>query len=518
MAVTRRRVRALLAVLVLGAMAALGGASAAHAASADIDRDRLGSLTVQVLSEPTPSTGMVGDGSQLPEFPEGALPVDNVIIQIERVTAIDGEQVDLTTDAGWAHIEGYLQHPASFPSASSTLVSAGQATTGDAGRFPGQVVFEQLPVGLYWVTEIEGPDTSTRPLQPFLVTIPMPTQQPGVFNYDVHAYPKIDALAVMKTVDVSDAHVFGDVVHWTITSNVPWIPAAPFSFGLSDMLPTGLVYVATPAPSVTLRPPSAQPIEMLAGVDYSIDVSPGFVIMMLEDPGLAKLSAVGGHSQLDFTLSTRVVSTPSNGTLTNHAALHYDRTSIPPAYAKTYWGAVRVNKVIEGGDAADQADRLAGAGFQVFASEAAAAAAVAQVEAGVPVTGGLSFAAGSGVGADGKTFVTADQGADHGFVVIRGLKASPAGERYWLVETQAPAGYVASSKPIEITVRPGRNPSGAGAIVSVENRQREVGALPVLGGAGGAAVGVAGAVLIGGGVLFALFGRRRRGDGATTGA
>lgn len=85
----------------------------------------------------------------------------------------------------------------------------------------------------------------------------------------------------------------------------PTPSAAPFSFGLFEMLPSGLVYVATPAPSVTLRPPSAQPTELLAGIDSSIDVSPGFVIMMLEDPGCAQLSAAGGHSPLDLTLSRR---------------------------------------------------------------------------------------------------------------------------------------------------------------------------------------------------------------------
>lgn len=166
---------------------------------------------------------------------------------------------------------------------------------------------------------------------------------------------------------------------WTITSNLPWIPAAPFSYGLSDILPSGLAYSATPAPTVTIRPPGGASVELVEGVDYTLDVSPGFVIMMLEDSGTAELTAAGGGSQIDFTLATRVVSVPSNGALTNHAALHYDTDSIPPAYARTYWGSARVNKLVEGGDPADQGHRLAGAEFQVFASEAAALDAVAQV-------------------------------------------------------------------------------------------------------------------------------------------
>ncbi len=38
---------------------------------------------------------------------------------------------------------------------------------------------------------------------------------------------------------------------------------------------------------------------------------------------------------------------------------------------------------------------------------------------------------------------------------------------------------------------------------------RQAGALPVLGGAGMAAIGIGGAILIAGGALFAIFGRRK---------
>lgn len=516
MSTTAGRWGAALAAIVLGAAALIeGAATAGHASPADIDPDRFGSLTVQVLTQPTPPTGIVGDGSKLDALPEGALPVDGVTFEVERVTEIGGVPVDLTTDAGWALIQPYLDDPAAFPASSPTLVAVWRgATGGDAGS--GKFKVSVLRVGLYWVYQTAKPASMTSDVQSFLVTAPMPTQEPGVFNYDIYAYPKATASGVVKTGDDSAAHALGDLVNWTITGNVPHTTPTPHRYEVMDILPTGLAYAEDPAPTVTIRPTSGPEIELTAPGDFAVEPVPGVVTMRLEQPGLDALHSAGDGAQLDFRLATRVVSVPTRGEIVNSAVLWLNDEQLTPSSPRTYWGSARVNKVVEGGDPADQADRLAGAGFQVFVSEAAAWDAVAQVEAGQPVTGGLTFTEGSGVSADGKTFVTTDQPADHGFAVIRGLKASPAGERYWLVETRAPAGYVASAAPTEITVTPGRNP-GAGAIVSIENRQRQAGALPVLGGAGGIAIGIAGTVLIAGGLLFAIFGRRKKVENVTAG-
>ncbi|EYT56243.1 hypothetical protein H490_0102975 [Leucobacter sp. UCD-THU] len=502
---------AAVAALGIGAAALVGGAApAAQAAPGDIDPDRIGTLTVHVLTQPTPPTGVPGDGSELPALPEGSFPVKGVTFEFERVTEIGGVPVDLTTDAGWAMVQPYLDDPAALAAASPTLVPVWRGTTGGDGPAAGTVTLRALRVGLYLVQQVEKPASMTSDVQPFLVTAPMPTQQPGVFNYDIHAYPKAIAPGVVKTVDDGAAHALGDLVKWTITGNVPHVTPAPHQYEVLDILPSGLVYADDPAPTVTIRPTAGPPIELSAPGDFTIEPSPTSVWMRMEQPGLDALRTAGDGAQVDFTLATRVASVPTRGELANNAALWLNDEHLNASTTRTYWGSARVNKMIEGGDPAEQADRLAGAGFQVFESEGAARDAVAQVEAGLPVTGALEFAEGSGVSEDGKTFVTSDQGADHGFAVIRGLKSSPAGVKYWLVETSAPAGYVASGEPIEITVHPGRNPSGAGSIVSIENRQREAGALPVLGGAGGITIGAAGAILIAGGVLFAVFGRRTK--------
>jgi fimbrial isopeptide formation D2 family protein len=272
-----------------------------------------------------------------------------------------------------------------------------------------------------------------------------------------------------------------------------------------DTLPAELAYAASPAPTVTIRSAAGAPVQLTSPTDFTVTPAGDVYTMELTPQGYDELWLAGDNAQVDFTIATTVTSIPSDGTITNTAKVFIDSAEFD-VQAQSLWGTARVNKHAQG----DEDARLAGAEFQVFATEAAANAAAAQVASGDPVTGGLEFGAGSTAGADRKTFTTADQGADHGFVVINRLKASAAGTKYWVVETKAPAGYVAAAAPTEITVYPGTGLTGSGSVANVPNQMREAGALPVLGGAGMTAIGVAGAILIAGGVLFAIFGRRKQ--------
>ena len=378
-------------------------------------------------------------------------------------------------------------------------------------------MFDTLPVGLFYVTETDfGSNSIDTPSQPFLVTVPMPTTEPGVFRYDVHAYPKNtlgDEPYFVKTVDDTTAHAVGDKVTWRIAAYVPdsvgynisqfFVAESPFLNGMErwDPTKTWAGTGGTQFPDrATVTPKNGTPVVLDSS---DLESQPGQ--SYLSAAGRAKVNAAGPGSVIVFEYDAKIIAVLANGVTRNEASVQMNMTH-GIVEAQSLWGTARLNKHVQG----DVSKRVAGAKFQVFTTQAAATAAAAQVTAGQPVTGGLEFGPGAGADADTKTFTTKDQGADHGFIVINGLKASAAGTKYWVVETAAPAGYVASTTPTEITVYPGTNLAGAGSVVNIANAQRAAGALPVLGGAGITAIGIGGAILIAGGVLFAVFGRRKR--------
>ena len=507
-----RRLSAAVAAVALGATALMGVAvSAAQAAPSNIDPNQPRSLTIHKLSQPA-TPGVAGDGSELApgSLPVDALPINGVEFTVEQVTLIGGTPIDLTTDAGWATIQPYLNGTTPFDPLTATLGAPVAETTANGGL----AVFDTLPVGLFYVTETDfGSNSIDTPSQPFLVTVPMPTTEPGVFRYDVHAYPKNtlgDEPYFVKTVDDTTAHAVGDKVTWRIAAYVPDVSAYTVDyFGVTEMPDVSWMdrwdsakdWESAPDRASVTAKNSTTPVTLIEGTDFdsvlfSVDMTMA---------GLAKVNAAGPGSVIVFEYDAKVTALPVNGVIRNEAVADMNGDTLA-LRADTLWGTARLNKHVQG----DVSKRLAGAKFQVFTTQAAATAAAAQVTAGQPVTGGLEFGPGAGADADTKTFTTKDQGADHGFIVINGLKASAAGTKYWVVETAAPAGYVASTTPTEITVYPGTDLSGVGSTVNIANAQRAAGALPVLGGAGMAAIGIGGAILIAGGVLFAIFGRRKK--------
>ncbi|WP_336991622.1 SpaA isopeptide-forming pilin-related protein [Leucobacter sp. VD1] len=136
---------------------------------------------------------------------------------------------------------------------------------------------------------------------------------------------------------------------------------------------------------------------------------------------------------------------PANGVVRNQAEVGVNGAA-SMSESQTLCGKAQFTKHAAG----DQSKVLAGAEFQVFADRAAADAA--RVAADQPVTTGLTSDA-------------------NGIVTVPGLNASQAGIKYWAVETKAPAGYVASTTPIEFTVTPGATPTGTAA-VHVPNQMR----------------------------------------------
>ncbi|HLS03002.1 MAG TPA: SpaH/EbpB family LPXTG-anchored major pilin, partial [Beutenbergiaceae bacterium] len=202
--------------------------------------------------------------------------------------------------------------------------------------------------------------------------------------------------------------------------------------------------------------------------------------LVFTQDGLYALENVQGGTVV-FNLSS-TVSDIGSGTLVNDAAITINGTTVD-VEAQTTWGALNILKHVA--DVEDEV--LGGAQFQVFATEVDAQ--------------NLN----SPISIDGvDTFTTDDT---TGIAHLAGLFAAEGGTTYWIVETQAPVGYLANDTPIAVTVQSG---STAQAVqVDVPNTQAPSSTLPELGSAGMTTLAaIAGIALISGAALV-VTGRRK---------
>lgn len=498
------------AVLAVGALAVVGGASAAQAAPI-IDPAATGTLHVHKRLNPT-GTLTPGNGLENASAPGTALA--GIEFDVQRITA-----VDLTTTAGWESARDLADDPSGLLPAdlgpADTQTTAG---TGGVATFPG------LAVGAYLVTEKLSPTQvadGITPAAPFVVTVPMthPTDL-NTWLYDVHVYPKNLQSTVAKTVDDGPGTTYeiGDEIDWTVTSPVP--AQATTTFAFKDVLVSHLTIGAPVADNVSVTVGGTA----LAAADYTITydaATDNTLVVRLTAPGLVKLNAVAGTpAEIALTFTSTVVSLPANGIIENTATVFPNESfpetgpgiTTPPVVSR--FGQINILKQ----DSETNAP-LAGAEFKVFASEADARAYAADpaANAALPLQ-----AQQNGTGTLVETFTTAADGT----VSITGLRASnwqdgavltnPADyQGYWLLETKAPAGYELATAPFGAinvlfdAASPAVLPHGDVTVPNVGKPE-----LPLTGGQIATGVfGLFGALVLTGGVLLVIR-ARRQGAGA----
>ncbi|MCH1881988.1 SpaH/EbpB family LPXTG-anchored major pilin [Agrococcus sp. ARC_14] len=448
------RVAAGLGAAAVATFAVLGGALPASAAPSNIDPAAVGSISVHKFAEPADATGLPNNGTVVDTT--GLTPLVGVEFTVERVTGID-----LTTNAGW-------DAAAALTPATAGPLAAVDAITTDA---TGTAVFDELPLGVYLVTETApGANQIAIETAPFLVTVPLP--QNNTWLYDVHVYPKNSLTAIDKIVDDSAARGLGDEISWTITADVPEIAADDTlsSFVIADSLDARLGYVSATVTGVNVS---------LVAADYQLVQSGQDVSVTFTTAGLTKLAAANAASVEVEILTT--VDVLGDGVIENDASLTVNDNTFDATAASTEWGTIAILKHETG----DQAAVLAGAEFQVFASEAAAVAGTDPI-----VVDGVD------------TFVS----GDNGIAFVPGLRA---GVEYWIVETKAPVGYQITATPIPAYTVVAGDVSATSVDVTVANPQVPAYALPITGGSGQVAFMIGGAGLILGAVGFALIRRRK---------
>ncbi|WP_051172470.1 SpaH/EbpB family LPXTG-anchored major pilin [Microbacterium indicum] len=470
------------AALTVAALATLGLAMPASAATGpgNIDPDETVSLTVHKYVQPDGELGE-NDGHVIDpaDMPAGAQALEGVEFTIQRVTS-----VDLLTNAGWELAQD-------LDASSIPADALGAEISGTTGA-DGSVTFgdDQVEIGLYLVRETgSGDNPIVQPAIPFLVALPQ-ADGDGAWNYDVHVYPKNALSSVTKAVDDSDAVVLGDTVDWTITSAVPLLPEGTHytDYAISDSLDERLGYQEL---AVSLVDGGTTALE--AGTHYELTApaagETGEVVVAFTPAGLALLDGAGASAQVVIDLSTTVLSL-GDGVIPNTATVFIndpDRTNGNDSNeVDTKWGALRILKYAEG----DESRTLEGAVFSVYAVDPSTSTDAS------PVVEGL----------------TTDAAGDAVTVLQTGQSDT---RTYWVVETEAPAGYELSDEPIAVEVTAGAVADAV--VVKVANAQTPAFHLPLTGGSGTAGLVIVGLAMVLVGVV-ALTVRSRRRASASIGA
>ncbi|WP_025134383.1 SpaH/EbpB family LPXTG-anchored major pilin [Leucobacter sp. PH1c] len=508
-----KRQRGLLAGIGAAATAlllALGGATAAQAAPSTIPESGLtGSINIHKFEQPDAATE-AADG--LRRDTAGLTPISGVTFSVRQVQGLD-----LSKNAGWIAATKYSVDAATGrvagPGGAAVTLGAAQTQVTDAA---GDAVFGGLPIGLYLVQETQAPAGVTK-AAPFLVTVPLtdPVNR-GSWITDIHVYPKNSSVTAEKTVQDADATKVGDTVNWTITGQLPRTAnadgtfAAPSGYRVVDQLDARLALAE--ARVSLLNGPA-----ITAGTDYVVSTVDNTVTVDFTPAGLAKLGAAAQNpeARVQVVLSTTVVSlgdgTVGDGVIKNQAVVFPNKESfeskpgdpdgpVTTPVVESRWGDIVISKV----SSKDAAKKLAGAQFQVFASEDAARQAGTAAAQPIAINGEDTFT----TDADGLVRISGLHVSD--FVDGKAIGDAKDFRTYWVVEVVAPEGFELLAAPIEFTVTAGGT---AAEVVTVENAPHNAGfELPLTGAAGTWMFTIGGLLVIGGGVALML--RRKRADRA----
>lgn len=483
--------QALRGLTALAASAALLFAGATAATAAEVGPDQpnhptSGSLTVHKYEQPAGDTGLPNDGQELsPEQLADLTPLADVTFSVQKV-----EGIDLTQPSEWSKVETLIgQQPITEQKvidAGFTLGAPVEQTTGADGV----ATFDNLDLGVYLVTETASPDNVAKAAAPFLVSIPMAQGQNenGTdytnWLYDIHAYPKNSVSQVTKDVDTTAADSIGDVIKWPVTSTAPTLAADDEFKGYSiiDTFDDRLTFDSVEAVSYAGQD--------LAEGDYTVTQDGQTVTVALTEQGLAKVKADSGKEfKVTFvTTVTELGDGTIKNTVTQYTNVNDNEKEITSNEVKTYFGAVKITKTD-----AENAQLLQGAKFQVFATAEDAAARQNPIDV------------------NGETTFTTDA---NGVAVIEALKAGElradgtdtTSTTYYLVEVEAPAGYVLDDQVREVTVTAGSVTQAEG--IDITNAKQPPFQLPLTGGVGTALFIGAGAALVA--VAIGLAARNRK--------
>lgn len=220
--------------------------------------------------------GETATGLQLDEEALAGLePVSGVEFDITRVP-----DINVSTDQGRREARELSLTEA------AQRTSAQQSTERGTTDGRGQLVLPGLPVGLYFVEELQTP-AGVVPTDPFLVMLPMPHPTMDAWLSTVHVYPKNAPVDITLTVEDETAVETGDSIEWHVAARIPAVEALS-RYAIENELAPGVELAGTLA-DITVELSTGS--DIYREIDFEINVSDeqdGFTIDFTQT-GLQKL-------------------------------------------------------------------------------------------------------------------------------------------------------------------------------------------------------------------------------------
>ena len=452
-------------------------------------------------------------------------PVQGVVFTAYPIT-----DINLKDPAGWDTISDLSK--AGVPDSACTNPAAptlgahkfGTPKVSPATNDEGLATITEMPVQAYLVCETTTPGNIVQKAKPFVVTVPHPNTAAGAdgqWIYDVHVYPKNEAISVEKSIQEQKLNGYGvgSLIKFPVSSTAPTLDAKSFYkyFQLRDTLDDRLTAVT--ATEVSLEGTTLDP------TDYKVDTKGQTVTVTFTAEGLKKIKAAPGK-KVSAVFQGKVTEA-RNGAITNRAQVISDTVYAeqpptpeePPANPNdpptsnevtSRWGDLLIKKVDTHQQGQTKAG-LQGAQFQLYKAKNAYAGTCTKDKEGDPIA------------INGETTLTTDAQGD---INVKGLFVSDSidganrdnqkdatARCYVLVETKAPAGYVLPAGDAAVTAVKVKVGEETTDNVTVENTKQSVPGLPLTGANGMLILTASGASLLMiavGSVLVARYRERKR--------
>lgn len=398
--------------------------SAAYALPVEGDS---GSLTVHKYKQPQ-KLGQEPSGVELTPEELAALtgnqtlePLKDVEFEVKQV-----EGVNLKTDAGWKTAETMSKR------FDSSDVSSLGATFGTPVKkvtdVDGVALFNDLPIGLYLVTETDAPAEVDKG-KPFLITVPLthPTNL-NEWIYNVHVYPK-NAIATSEKEVSDNVFEFGEDIEYKIASPVPGGTVST-KFEFVDTLDSKLTYKGNVKGLIGST-------EMTSDMFVAnFDSATNKLTVTLSEIGrnAAFVAAQDNAAvKVSFTFDATVNAV---GEISNTVFVNLNDATVESIPVVTKWGGFKVKKVDSSGTA------LPGATFELFASNTNDFSTATKLDV-----------CSSGCVSDSNGEITVDALRYSGFANNAAVSNTNSNfAHYWLVETKAPVGFELLPEPVYFTV------------------------------------------------------------------
>lgn len=420
------------------------------------------------------SQTMVGMGnSRLPVYAEVVAQKERIISLTKLTTCnvpLEGIVFDIYEAAS---MEDYLNGKFSIENPSTrTDLADYTLITSASGKASLNLTQFGLKDGVYLLVE-RNHSAIVKPIDPFYVIIPATNKEGTDFDYVIQVYPKNEVKGAVKiekdvvTLNNDEAPVDAYADHtWIISATIPDDMAQGKSYTISDTLDNRLDYVGNMVVTVETTDGATVVTTLDPATDYDLNVtnvgslaeghpSDSF-ILSLTPAGMAAVTTAVGTNNSDYRIRVRF------DTQVNANAQMGDR--IPNKASVTYVNSVKLTFAVEsdvpvvytGGanllkvDKDNHATVLPGAVFQVYRM-ATQEEMAADVEGLTKVHGRagsmipVSFFDNAQLVGPKVDSVTSDA---HGRIAIYGL----APGTYYLVETQAPAGYNLMDSSLALTI------------------------------------------------------------------